>query len=67
MGNSLRHFTKIKTEHVNGAVTGNLPSLYKVKNGKNTVIEDVKDEIDKFPDSDYAKAAARVVDEIDHR
>ena len=31
-------FTEIKTDHVSGAVTGNIPSSSKVKKGKKTVI-----------------------------
>ena len=31
------------------------------------MIEDVEDDIDELPDSDYAKAAARVFDEIGHK
>ena len=47
-------------------MTGNIPSSSKGKTGKNTVIEDVEDDIDELPDSYYAKAAGRVFDEIGH-
>ena len=58
-------FPKIKTEYVSGVVTGNITSSSKGKTGKKTVIEDVEDDVDELPDSDFAKAAARVFDEID--
>ena len=57
---------KIKTEHGGGAVTGNIPSSYKGKIGKNTVIEDVEDDIDELPDSYFSKSSARVFHEIYH-
>ena len=57
---------EIQTEHVSGAVIGNIPSSSKGKTGKNILIEDVEDDIDELPDSDFAKAAMRVFDEIDH-
>ena len=60
-------FPKIKTEYVSGVVTGNITSSSKGKTGKKTVIEDVEDDVDEIPDSDFAKAAARVFDKIDHR
>ena len=46
-------------------MTGNIPSSFKVKTGENTVIEDVEDDVDKLPDSDFSKSAVRVSDNID--
>ena len=43
-------------------MTCNIPLSYKGKTVKNTVIEDVKDDIDKLPDSYFPKAAAIVFD-----
>ena len=36
-------------------MTGNIPLSSKGKTGEKTVIEDVEDEIDDFPDSDFPK------------
>ena len=47
-------------------MTGNITSLSKDKKGYNTVIEYVEDYVDKLPDSDFSKAAARVYDKIDN-
>ena len=47
-------------------MTGNIPSPCNGKTGENTVIEDVEDDVDELPDSDFSKAAARVFDKIDH-
>ena len=47
-------------------VNGNIILPYKDKTGKNTVIEDVEDEVDKIPDSYFFKAAARVFDKLDN-
>ena len=47
-------------------MTGNIPSSSKGKTGKQTVIEDVEDDVDERPDSDFSKAAARVFDIIDN-
>ena len=44
----------------------NLPLYSKVKTGENNVIEDVEDDVDDLPDSDFAKAAARVFDGMDN-
>ena len=43
------------------------PPRLKGKTGKKTVIEDVEDDVDELPDSDFDKAAAIVFDKIDHR
>ena len=56
--------TKIKTENVSDAVTGNISSLSKGNTSEKTVIEYVEDDIDELPDSDYTKASVRVFDEI---
>ena len=56
----------IKTEHVSGSVTGNIPSSSKGKTGKKTVIEDVEDDIDELPDSDFSRATVRLFYEIDN-
>ena len=45
-------------------MTGNITSLSKGKTGENTVIEDVEYIVDKLTDSDFAKAAVRVLDKI---
>ena len=58
--------TKIKTDHVISAVNGNIPSSYKVKTGKNKVIEHVEGNVDELTDYDFSKAAVRVFDEIDN-
>ena len=58
---------KINSEHVSDAVTGNIPSLSKGRTGEKTVIEDVEDDVDEIPDSDYAKYVARVFYEIENR
>ena len=47
-------------------MTGNIPSSSKGKTGKQTVIEDVEDDVNELPDSDFSKAAARVFDRIDN-
>ena len=36
------------------------------KTVKKTVIEDVEDDVDKLPDSDFSNAAARVFDKRDN-
>ena len=36
-------------------MTGNIPSLYKGKAVKNTVIEYGEDDVDELPDSDFSK------------
>ena len=48
-------------------MTGNTPSSSKGKTSKNTVIEDVEDDIDELPDSDFSKFSARVFDKVDNR
>ena len=45
-GSEFDTYPKIKTEHVSGAVTGNIPSPSKVKTGKNNVIEYMEDDVD---------------------
>ena len=57
---------QIKTEHVSGSVTGHIPSLFKGKTGKKTMIEDVEDDIDELPDSDFSRATIRLFYEIDN-
>ena len=57
---------QIKTEHVSGSVTGHIPSSSKGKTGKKTVIEDVEDDIDELPDSDFSRATVRLFYEIDN-
>ena len=57
---------QIKTEHVSGSVTGRIPSSSKGKTGKKTVIEDVGDDIDEPPDSDFPRATVRLFYEIDN-
>ena len=57
---------QIKTEHVSGSVTGHIPSSSKGKTGKNTVIEDMEDDIDELPDSDFSRATVRLFYEIDN-
>ena len=47
-------------------MTGNITSFSKGKTGKNTMIEDVADDIYKLPYSDLAKVAAILFDKIDH-
>ena len=47
-------------------MTGYIPSSSKGKTDKNTVIEDVEDDVDELPDSDFSKSAARVFDKIDN-
>ena len=54
---------QIKTEHVSGSVTGRIPSSSK---GKKTVIEDVEDDIDEPPDSDFSRATLRLFYDIDN-
>ena len=63
---SFETFPKIKTDHVSGAATGNIPSLSKGNTVKKTVIEGVEDDVDELPDSDYVKVDAGVFDEIDN-
>ena len=65
-GFSFETLHKIKTEHVSGAVTGNITSLYKVNAGKKTVMKDVEDDIDGLPDSDFTKASTRLLGEINN-
>ena len=57
---------QIKTEHVSSSVTGHIPSSSKGKTGKKTVIEDVEDDIDELPDSDFSRATVRLFYEIDN-
>ena len=45
---------------------GNIPSSSKGKTGKNNVTEDVENDVDEIPDSDFSKAATRVFDKIDN-
>ena len=55
---------QIKTEHVSGSVTGHIPLSSKGKTGKKTVIEDMEDNIDGLPDSDFSRATVRLFYEI---
>ena len=48
-------------------MSGYMSLLSKGKIGKNTLIEDVEDDVDELPDSDFSKSAARVFYEIDNR
>ena len=57
---------QIKTEHVSGSVTGHTPSSSKGKTGKKTVIEDVEDDIDEPPDSDFSRSTVRLFYDIDN-
>ena len=57
---------QIKTEHVSGSLTGHIPSSSKGKTGKKTVIEDVEDDIDELPNSNFSRATVRLFDEIDN-
>ena len=41
---------------VSGSVTGHIPSSSKGKTGKNIAIEDVEDDIDEPPDSEFFKS-----------
>ena len=45
-------------------MTGIISSSYKYKTGKNTVIEDVEDDVDELLDSYFDKSVTRVFDEI---
>ena len=47
-------------------MTSNIPSPYKGKTVKKTVIKDVKDDIDELPDSDFSRATVRLFYEIDN-
>ena len=48
-------------------MTGNIPSSSKGRTGKKTVMEDVENDVDELPDSDFSKSAARVFDKIYNR
>ena len=45
-------------------MTDNILSSYKDETGKNTVIEDVEDDVDELPSSDYPKYAVIVYDKM---
>ena len=47
-------------------MTGNIPLLSNDKTGKNTATEDVEDDVDELPDSDFSKATAILLDKIDN-
>ena len=47
-------------------VTGNITSSSKEETIKKNFIEDTEDDVCKFTDSDFSKAAARVFDKIDN-
>ena len=57
-------FLQIKTEHVSGSVTGHIPSSSKGKTGKKTVIEDVEDDIDELPNSDFFQSHQTLTMEV---
>ena len=59
-------YPKINTEHGCGSVTGHIPSSSKGKTGKKTAIEDVEDDIDELPYSDFSRATVRLFYEIDN-
>ena len=54
------------TEHVSGEWLVISPHHLQGKIGKKTVIENVEDDVDELPDSDFSKAAAIIFDKIDH-
>ena len=56
-------YPKINTEHVSGAVSGDIPLSYKGNTVKKNVVEDVEDDVDELPGSYFAKAFTRVFDE----
>ena len=58
--------TKIKAEHLSGAVTGNIIFPSKGKTFEKTVMEDVEYDVYGLPDSYFSKASARVFDDIDN-
>ena len=45
-------------------MTSNIPSPYKGKTVKKTVIKDVEDDIDELPDSYFSKSAERLFNKI---
>ena len=47
-------------------MTGNIPSSSKGRTALNTVIEDVEDELDELPDSDFSNSATILFDKIDN-
>ena len=47
-------------------MTGHIPSSSKGKTGKKTVIEDVEDDKDELPYSDFSRAIVRLFYEIDN-
>ena len=47
-------------------MTGHTPSSSKVKTGKNTLIEDVEDDIDELPDSYFSRSTVRIFYKIDN-
>ena len=57
---------QIKTEHVSCSLTGRIHSSSKGKRDKKIVIEDVGDDIDEPPDSDFSRATVRLFYEIDN-
>ena len=59
-------FPKINTNHVSGAVTGNIKSSSKGQTGKETVTQEVEVDFDEISYSDFAKASVRVFYEIYH-
>ena len=63
---SFNTLPQIKTEHVRGSVTGHIPLSSKGKTGKKTVIEDVEDDKDELPDSDFSRSTVRLFYEIDN-
>ena len=47
-------------------MTGNIPSSYDVKIGKNLVIENVEDEVNELSNYDFSEIVARVFDKINN-
>ena len=47
-------------------MTGNIPLSSKGNIGKNNVIEDVEDYVEKLPDLDFVQASTRIYDKIDN-
>ena len=51
---------------ISSADTGTYSETFWGNTGKNTVIEDLEDDVYEVSDSDFSKATARVFDKIDH-
>ena len=59
-------FPEIKIEHVSGEWLVISPRHIQGKTGEKTVIDDLEDDVDELPDSDFSKSAAIIFDEIYH-